>query len=85
MSVYELRHAYHGLIGHRIADYRKWLFDHYGESLKKAAQDMTRQVRSVLGRFYERPTVDEFVRTRFDRDIEVGDEMLALRKRSSFI
>lgn len=84
-SIYEVRHAYHGLLGHRIADYRKGLFEGTASHLKSSAAEQTMAVREILSKFYEKPTVDEFIRTRFERDAEVADEMLELTRQSSLL
>ena len=85
LSIYEVRHAYQKLVGHRIADYRKGLFEGVATHLKTAAAGQATAVRGVLSAFYEKPTVDEFVRTRFERDVEVADELLELTRQSSLL
>ncbi len=85
LSVYELRHAYHGLLGDKIADYRRGLFHDRARALADSAAENAAAMREILGRFYEEPTVAEFIRSRFAHDAECAADLRRLADASQLL
>jgi len=84
-SFYEHIRAYQGIVGHRIADYRKNFLEGQPRRLMDSAERQAAAMRRVLGLFYEQPTVDDFIRSRFERDAEEGRRQLQAVRASALV
>lgn len=84
-NVAELESAYYKVLGDRIVDYRKGLFEGQAKGLQSASLHRANTMRDILGRFYEKPTVEEFIRTRFARDAEVAAALIQKVKKSKLL
>ncbi len=81
----KIAHAYHGLAGDRVVDYRKKLLEDRAKGMIASAERNADFLRKMLGEFYEKPSVDDFIRSRFGRDLEEGRLYLQEAKKSQLI